>query len=69
VKLTGDVLGSNSPDELIALLKNLFDWVDSMCVASSQIARLEETLVAENLPSFSLLRVADENETGKLLQG
>jgi len=66
LKLTGKVLGSDSPDELMALLGNLCDWVDSMGVASSQIAHLEELLASENLPSFSSLRVADENEIRKI---
>jgi len=40
-KLTGDVLGSESPDELMALLENLILWVDSMNIASNQITQLE----------------------------
>jgi len=64
-KLTGDVLGSESPDELMALLENLILWVDSMNIASNQITQLEAVLAAENLPSFSLLRDADEEEAAK----
>jgi hypothetical protein len=66
LKLTGKVLDSDSQDELTALLRNLLDWVDSMGAASSQFAHLEELLAAENLPSFSSLRVADEDEIRKI---
>ena len=66
-KITRSVMEADSIDELLGMMRNLFDWVDQMGIQSSQMARLDTMLSTEGLPDCAMMRTADDQEVMRAL--
>ena len=66
-KLTADISRVESLAELRDILDYLIGWVESMGSQSVKIIELDNKLAEQDLPTFSLMRVPDNRELGRIL--
>lgn len=66
-KLAADVSSAENLADLMSLLSQLIDWVESADLRSSQTIKLDKILTAEELPSFTLMRNSAKPESRRIL--
>ncbi len=69
LKMNREVEEADSIDRLIELARDLLAWVEALGLSPAQMARLDKMLSAEGLPSFSVIRSADDIEIARTLAG
>ncbi len=66
-KLTADISLVKTLAELRDILDYLIGWVESIGPKSLKIVKLDNKLVEQDLPTFSLMRVPGNRELGRIL--
>jgi len=66
-KLTADISAAKNLTSLTVILNQLIDWIDTADFQSMQITKLDKMLMADELPSFSLMRALAKPEIRRIL--
>ncbi|MDH3512925.1 MAG: hypothetical protein OER85_18955, partial [Gammaproteobacteria bacterium] len=66
-KLIADISRAENWSGLMAILDYLIEWIDSADLPHMQMIRLDEKLVAQELPSYGLMSNPANRELGRIL--
>jgi hypothetical protein len=61
-KLTGEIAGRDSVDDLIEMLRQLMGWADTLDFRPDQSERLDAMLADQGFPPISELKAATDGE-------